>query len=59
MEDDVCFSSIVVMDDVGMTPDKEGEEVVIDPEKEAYYASDPKQALRKFFEREGEAKTFW
>ena len=42
-----------VMDDMGMNPDDEGEEMSIDPEKEAYYASDPKQALRKFFEREG------
>lgn len=43
-----------VMDNVGMTQEKEGEEMMIDPEKEVYYASDPKQALRKFFEREGE-----
>ena len=50
------FPSLAVMDDMGVNLDKEGEEMLIDPEKEAYYASDPKQALRKFFEREGKAK---
>ena len=54
------FFPIAVMDDMGMNPDDEGEELLIDPEKEAYYASDPKQALRKFFEREGAwAKNDW
>lgn len=33
---------------------KEGEEVELDPRQEAYYISDPKKALRKYFEREGE-----
>lgn len=35
----------------------EGTEVIgemdIDPEREAYYISDPKKALKKFFDREG------
>lgn len=30
-----------------------GEEMEIDPEKEAYYHDDPKKALKKFFDREG------
>ena len=33
------------------------EEVTIDPEREAYYKSDPKKALHKFFEREGKCST--
>ena len=39
------------MDDV--TEEREGEEVELDPQREAYYINDPKKALRKFFEREG------
>ena len=39
------------MDDV--IEEREGEDVELDPKREAYYISDPKKALRKFFEREG------
>ena len=33
--------------------DGSGEELEVDPEREAYYKDDPKKALHKFFEREG------
>lgn len=37
-----------------MVEDTEGvREMEIDPEQEAYYISDPKKALKKFFDREG------
>lgn len=48
---DVILILCTVMDDV--TEEKEGEEVELDPQREAYYINDPKKALRKFFEREG------
>ena len=41
------------MDDVSDGKEGEGEEVELDPQREAYYINDPKKALRKFFEREG------
>ena len=47
---------VAVMDDV---PPEDGrgegsdEEIILDPEREAYYKDDPKKALNKFFEREG------
>ena len=34
--------------------DEEGEELNLDPDRESYYKADPKKALKKFFDREGE-----
>ena len=33
---------------------EEGEELNLDPDRESYYKADPKKALKKFFDREGE-----
>ena len=40
------------MDDIVEGRESIGE-MEIDPEREAYYISDPKKALKKFFDREG------
>ena len=44
-----------VMDEVHRREqEEEGEELNLDPEREAYYKDDPKKALKKFFDREGD-----
>lgn len=42
---------IVVMDDLPQEANEE--EYEIDPERETFYADDPKKALKNFFHREG------
>lgn len=41
--------------DEALTGGSRNEEVMADEGKEAYYRDDPKKALRKYFEREGES----
>ena len=43
---------MIVMEEV--TGGRRNEEVTADEGREAYYRDDPKKALRKYFEREGE-----
>ncbi len=53
-----CFGLIFcppvpVLDEIAPHGEDSGEEMDVDPEKEAFYKEDPKKALKKFFDREG------